>query len=378
MADLKLLILGRVRLETNDGECVGRLGAKAKGLLAYLAAQPHGRADREVLANLLWDACPQTEARHSLRQALLTLRTRLGDYSDRVLTSDRESLQLRLDLVDVDMRRFEVAVLSADDEALVQVCRLWRGPFCEGLDVGADLFEDWLLRERARLDELAVAGFRRAAKQQLSAGCFAAAVDAAQRCVALNPFDDSAHAYLIDLYGQRGWIGSARNAYRRCVDLFRRELGEGPDEAVQAAMARALERRDHQADRRPTFECPKVAAPALSLPGARLRKPASVLNASVMALSAFTVLSVMISIGAFVRDEVRGPATSTSDQTGASIAWVGRGIAETYPRAQSAVLSSRPAEISAVGDARQITTREAISRALQLDSDYAYLYPAGC
>ena len=44
MANLKLLILGPVRLEKNNGQRLGRLGAKVKALLAYLATQPNGWA----------------------------------------------------------------------------------------------------------------------------------------------------------------------------------------------------------------------------------------------------------------------------------------------------------------------------------------------
>lgn len=376
MADLNLLILGSVRLEANDGVCVGRLGVKAKALLAYLATQPDGRADRDVLANLLWDACPQAEARHSLRQALLTLRTQLGDYADALLKADRESLQLCLEAVNVDLLQFDRGVRSADDKALVRACDLWRGSFCDGLDVAVEPFEEWLLRERARLDELAAAGFKRVTQIQVTAGRFEAAICAAQQCVALNPFDDSVHADLIDLYGQRGWVGSARKAYRRCADLFQRELGEAPNEGVQAAIARALERRDCDANPRPSLQAPAAQIQIAALPVAPPRRLVVSLRTDAMALSVVAVVGAVMIAGTFLNNEVRGPIARTSDQTPAAIAWVG--TAEAYPRPRTAVLASHSAEISRIGDAQQITTREAISRALQMDPDYAYLYPAGC
>ncbi|WP_282608544.1 BTAD domain-containing putative transcriptional regulator [Pelagibius sp. Alg239-R121] len=371
MADLKLLILGPVRLETADGKGVGRLGVKAKALLAYLAMQPHGNADRDLLANLLWDSRPQAEARHALRQALLTLRTQLGNHADSLLKSDRTSLQLRLDVVDVDLLQFKDAFRSGDDGGLVGACGLWRGSFCDGLDVGAEPFECWLLSERARLDELAAIGFRRIANLEASVGRFEAAVEAAQRCVALNPFDDSVHADLIDLYGQRGWPGPARKAYRRCIDLFQRELGEVPDESVHAAMARALDRRGCQSDPHQFRPTPGRRLPPVAVPG----KPAANLHISAVALSVVAVFSASIFAGAFLRDESK---VTVSRQEPAPLAWVGTGAAEAYPQTRSAVFSNRSAEISRIGSAQRITAGEAISRALQLDPDYAYLYPAGC
>lgn len=254
MSEFKLLILGPVRLETGEGSHIGPFGTKAKALLAYLATQPRGRAERDLLADLLWDSRPKAEARHALRQALLRIRGQLVDRAAALLESDRDSLQLRLEAVDVDLLQFKRALRSANDKALLEISRLWRGAFCAGLDVGAGPFEDWLLRERSQLDELAADGFARIAKIQAASGRFEAAVEAAQRRVVLNPFDDSAHAALIDLYGQRGWIGSARNAYRRCTDLFRRELDAVPNERVEAAIMRALQQQDRQPRRQSSSE----------------------------------------------------------------------------------------------------------------------------
>lgn len=242
MAGLRLSVLGPFRLERSNGKRVERLGSKGKALLAYLAAQPDGCADREALARLLWDESCETEARHSLRQALMTLRQRLGDEAGMVLRTDRDSVELCLKVSDIDVRRFEEAVESQDETRLLEVCRLWRGPFCEGLDGGSEAFEEWLLMKRIRIEELAAASFKRVAEMQLSAGCFGSAVSAAHQCVALNPYDENSHAALIDLYRRLGWIGPARAAQRRCVALFRNELGVSPGRVIEEALIAPLER----------------------------------------------------------------------------------------------------------------------------------------
>src|SRR5690606_22268445 len=87
MPMLRFLLLGPVRLETAQGKSVAGVGPKGRALLAYLAAQPDGRAERDRLAGLLWDN-DQAQARHALRQMLLVLRRKLGAYALQVLVND--------------------------------------------------------------------------------------------------------------------------------------------------------------------------------------------------------------------------------------------------------------------------------------------------
>ncbi len=383
MAALKLLVLGPVRLETSDGEPIGRPGAKAKGLLAYLASQPTGCADRDILAGLLWDRCTQAEARHSLRQALLALRVQLGEYADVLLRPDRDSLQLRLEALDVDLLRFKGAIRSQDNGSLIEVCHLWRGSYCDGLDVDAEPFEEWLLLERARLDELAAAGFMRVVEAQLSAGCFEAAVSAAQRCVALNPYDDNAHAILIGLYRRRGWVGPARAAYRRCVDLFRTELGEQPNEAVKRALIAPIGQPSHGAGAgsiRASMdggECVLAQAPKHQLfPTRRPPVLARYVRAAVFLVATALIASQAANL--FIRDDIETSDGMTTVESPKIIAWVGSSMADVGPRENPATAEDSSAQIPVRTDTGPISLEEAISRALQLDPDYAHLYPAGC
>lgn len=240
MMKFKLSVLGPVRIERIDKKRSVRLGIKIKALLAFLAFQPDRCADRDRVAGLLWDESSEADARHSLRQALMMLRARLGKNADSILRSDYDSIELCLDALEVDLRRFEQAAGSPDEALLIDTCSLWRGSFCEGLNVGSEAFEEWLLAQRIRLDELAAASFRRLAEMQLSAGRFGSAVNAAHQCVALNPYDDWSHAALIGLYRRVGWVGRARAAHRRCVALFQKELGVQPSRIVEEAISGPL------------------------------------------------------------------------------------------------------------------------------------------
>ena len=147
MAAFTLLLLGPIRLSDAEGREVACLGAKARAMVAYLAAQPCRSAGRAALADLLWDGAG---ARHALRQSLLVLRQQI-DAPAALVRADSATVALGSG-VETDLARFE-ALLAAG--RLDAACALWRGPFCEGLAFPGDRFEEWLAQECALLEQRA-------------------------------------------------------------------------------------------------------------------------------------------------------------------------------------------------------------------------------
>ncbi len=78
-ARLSIRLLGTFDVLDSIGCPITIRSRKARLLLVYLAAHPGKRLNREQLATLLWSDRGDRQARASLRQALLTLRTALGD-----------------------------------------------------------------------------------------------------------------------------------------------------------------------------------------------------------------------------------------------------------------------------------------------------------
>ena len=97
MSQLTISLLGTVQVLRDGRPITGQAYAKVLGLLAYLAVEadrPHARAS---LALLFWPEQSEEKARHSLRQALSTLRRMLGDHvaAEPILLISRESIQFR-------------------------------------------------------------------------------------------------------------------------------------------------------------------------------------------------------------------------------------------------------------------------------------------
>src|ERR1041385_8393882 len=116
---------------------------KHLALLVYLALSPNRTRTRSHLLGLLWPEKPESQARHSLNEALSRLRVALG--SDR-FTSAADALTLADGALEVDALRCD-ALADRDPAGAVGMVH---GDFLEGLEVdGAPTFEQWAAERRA-------------------------------------------------------------------------------------------------------------------------------------------------------------------------------------------------------------------------------------
>jgi TolB-like protein/DNA-binding SARP family transcriptional activator/Tfp pilus assembly protein PilF len=244
---LELRLLGGFALSLPDGSTPGRLGLKPQALLAVLAMSKGQSLTRSRLAGLLWGERDEDHARHSLSQALTTVRTALGPTASDIVVAEPEGVALAKDRLKVDVDDFETAVRIGRRDTLQDAFRLYRGEFLEGLEVREPGFEDWMLSERYRLAEVAADAFARLLDLQTTAGDTDAAVETARTLVALTPLDEKAHARLIQLYGAQGRKGLAEAHYARCSELLHRELGEAPGAELRAALTHARRRSPSEA-----------------------------------------------------------------------------------------------------------------------------------
>jgi DNA-binding SARP family transcriptional activator len=230
-----------------------QLPKKAVGLLAYLAARPGQPASRDKLADLLWGNGAPDQARHSLRQALLALRSLLAEVSPTLLLVEGETLALDAARVDVDVAAFERLAGEGSYRSLERAVALYRGDFLEGFRIIEPAFEEWVVGERERLRELAVEALARLLQHQCRSSAVESAIQTALRLLRLDRTQEVVHRTLIRLYARQGRRGEALRQYRACVAALRGGLGVEPEpETVRlfrdllqpclAARAGALER----------------------------------------------------------------------------------------------------------------------------------------
>ena len=128
------------------------LGRKAIGALAILALSPEGIVSRTVLAGLLWSDRGEDQARDSLRQVLSSMRRAFNALDAEPLVADRENVTLLFGDCDIDIHSFQTLVNESTREAKSAAIKLYSGPLLDGLSINDNAFQEWLLRERARVD----------------------------------------------------------------------------------------------------------------------------------------------------------------------------------------------------------------------------------
>ena len=251
MTQLAISLLGTVQV-TRDGQPVtDQAYAKVLGLLAYLAVEadrPHSRA---TLATLFWPEQTDERARHSLRQALSTLRKILREETDsgQYFSATREFVQFNrdsdytldvqrvMDLLDAcerhEHQRLETCPACA--QRLEQVVAAFRGDFLEGFAVDdSTSFEDWMQIWRQRIRQKVINAASTLAAWHEHRDALDLASAAVLRQLELDPWQESAHRTLMELLWRRGLRTEAMAQYERCRKVLDEELGVEPDEETTA------------------------------------------------------------------------------------------------------------------------------------------------
>src|SRR5580765_5419150 len=274
MPSLRVILLGGFDARLVSGARVSLPTKKAQALLAYLGIRPGQSHPRDKLAALLWGEKSDEQARGGLRHALVVLRRALADADPPPLRIEGQTLALNSDEVEVDVVTFERRVAEGTPEALERAAELYRGDLLLGFTVNEPLFEEWLVAERERLREMALAALARLLAQQSQAVGTERAIQTAVRLLGLDPLQEGVHRALMRLYLRQGRRGAALKQYQVCVGVLQRELGTEPEAETRQLYQELLRRPaemvkapDARADHR-ARSAPKPALASPDLPAA--------------------------------------------------------------------------------------------------------------
>jgi predicted ATPase/DNA-binding SARP family transcriptional activator len=251
--------------------------AKVIGLLAYLSVEADRPHTRAFLAGLFWPEQSDERARHSLRQALSTLRRVLDDQAapGSYLLAERDNIQFNRDAShDLDVLHLLDLIAACDHHnhrqlescpacvaRLQQAIALHRGVFLNGFTIGdSPDFEEWVHIWRERLRHHVVRALRAIAQYHEIQEAPGAACDALLRLLELDPWDEATHRKVMELQWRQGKRSEALTQYRTCRRLLEEELGVEPEEET-TALYDAITSAESRTERAP----PRVAArPATS------------------------------------------------------------------------------------------------------------------
>ena len=229
---------------TVDGVPLAVDTRKATALLAYLAVSG-APARRDTIVGLLWPETDPDRARATLRRTLSTLRSALDG---RWLVTEGDTVRLETEGTWLDV--LELTRLLAECtthghgpsetcprclEPLEAAVALERGGFLAGFGLRDSAeFDDWERTTGVELQRELASALERLADLLARRGEISRAVTHAERRLAADPLNESAHRQLIRLYAASGDRAEAVEQYRECVRLLDRELGVRPlDETTE-------------------------------------------------------------------------------------------------------------------------------------------------
>jgi DNA-binding SARP family transcriptional activator/tetratricopeptide (TPR) repeat protein len=222
---LRVRLLGQLRVEVDGEEVPLPRGARARGLLAWLALNP-GLHARSRVAGRFWPDVLEESARGSLRRTLSDLRRALGPDGARYLAAERDRIGIPDgEAVWVDARAFEELVASRRYEEAIKLC--------EG-ELLADIGDDWALEARhehaERLGEL----LGQLADKARADGRIADLVAFARRRAALDPLSEEAGRALIAALATAGDRSGAITVFERLRERLASELRLAPSAETMA------------------------------------------------------------------------------------------------------------------------------------------------
>jgi len=199
---------------------------KHLALLVYLALSPNRTRTRSHLLGLLWPEKPESQARHSLNEALSRLRVDLGSSR---FTSAADALTLADGALEVDALRFD-ALADRDPAAAVGMVH---GDFLEGFDVdGAPTFEHWATGRRAYYHARVAAGVLSCGEEALARARYSDACSAARRALSLEPYSERAITLLMQSAALSGDTAGALAAFHEFSARIAAEIHERPGRAL--------------------------------------------------------------------------------------------------------------------------------------------------
>jgi DNA-binding SARP family transcriptional activator/TolB-like protein len=273
----RLLTFGRLALLGPDGGEDASLNRRRLKLAVLVVLAMRRRpVSRDSLVDLFWGDQDEERARHSLSDALSHLRRLLGP--DAISTRQAEvTLAEQAPLV-VDALDFAQAVREGD---LATAIDLYHGPFLDAVYVGGSAeFEQWVARERMRLDALFLQASDRHCTALARARRWDECAVIAANWLANAPMSADAALYRLNAVKSPGTHEADRRAldeYEALVERLARDYEVAPDKRVTALAADLTQRLAAAAPARVASSSPADVAqrplPAAAPPPPKANEP---------------------------------------------------------------------------------------------------------
>lgn len=226
---LRISLLGMPQLYLGNVDLSKVITGRTLALLSYLVVTNRPQT-RSVLADLLWTDTSELQARKNLRYVLYDLRRATGDH----LLTSYQTVSLNSNHHHwLDVKIFSTYLESeqptASVELLEDVLNLYQAEFLAGFYIqNAPIFETWLLTQRQKLHRQMIHGLQLLAQQYLTQQNYTAGIQATQRLLTLEPWNEDAHRQQMQLLAYDGQHSAALAQYESCRQALAEEYNAEP------------------------------------------------------------------------------------------------------------------------------------------------------
>jgi predicted ATPase/DNA-binding SARP family transcriptional activator len=221
---------------------------KVRALFAYLAVEDCILFNRVLLAGLFWPEHSQEKAYHSLRQAVLRLRSTIQDDHPLFFIHRKGIERNPLANFLTDVMQFESLIRGysigekKDITLLESAVELYQGEFLKGLSLaGAEAFEEWLFNRREYFHRQVVSAVEKIVVHHERLLNLETARLYVEKLLNLEPWREEAHRKLMLLLARLGQRSAALRQYELCRQVLLARLDLLPDEETDSLYRRIRE-----------------------------------------------------------------------------------------------------------------------------------------
>jgi TolB-like protein len=236
-AHARLRLMGRFGMDCGGGFPIEITSRRARGVIAYLALVPEHGATSGRLAGLFWSDRSEVQARASLRQCLLELRTQLKAPGPDLFDIGRDYVALKGDAWSSDVGDIQ-AILGADDADGVAsvLTSIGAARLLEDPEIGG-LFGEWLEGARVRFDQSIAQAVLPRLQRLSGSEDWRGVLAIADAYLSRDPLDEAVAAAAIWAEGALGNTSAAHRRFQSLESALAKEFGVTPGHAAREALA---------------------------------------------------------------------------------------------------------------------------------------------
>jgi DNA-binding SARP family transcriptional activator len=244
---LQLNLLGNFSLVHPNGFEIIIRGQRKKAFIALIALSPGKEISRDKLISKLWGKRSLAQARASLRTLLNELGKIFKDSGYELVkkNSEKHSLFIDQNIVQIDVERFAEVANSHTEERRRQVMEIYRGDLHEHCKLNEDAYQEWLAIERIQQRDLLRDTLLDLQDYYLRAAAHDQVIKIANRLLTLEKTDEKAHQALMLAFSAQGDKAAAIKQYQVCFDATMALVNE-PDLMMLDEPASGLSRGERE------------------------------------------------------------------------------------------------------------------------------------